>query len=177
MSKKKLDYIILASASDDELEELMLSSKAPKIGNLKGWEFKGYKSLDVTTLLGFRKFKKGFFQDGDQFRGYNVKVKQNGLIDPWIDLEKGGVSVKHGWYDVYPVKSEEKDNLYPNALMLNYSSERNPKADPSRFLRDYLVQVDPKNPNLLLGKAYVALGPKRVFVSYFILEKENESAL
>ncbi|MEJ2362959.1 MAG: hypothetical protein P8Z75_16395 [Gammaproteobacteria bacterium] len=43
---------------------------------------------------------------------------------------------------------------------------------PDPFLRDYLVQVDADNEDLYLGKAFVALGPKRVFVSYFVLERE-----
>ena len=69
----------------------------------------------------------------------------------------------------------EKDNLYPNALLLNYGKGNNPPFDPSSFLRDYLVQVDPENDDLLLGKAFVALGPARLFVSYFVLERYNQS--
>ncbi|MBW1808070.1 MAG: hypothetical protein JRJ87_07710 [Deltaproteobacteria bacterium] len=177
MAPEKFDYLLLATSNDDVLEEVMLAAKGPDPESLAGWEFKGFNSMDLTTMLGFRKFKKGFYKDGGEVKGYNVKVKQNGLIDPWIDTVKKGNSVKHGWYDVYPVRAEEVDNQYPNALLLNYNADRNPKVDPSRVLRDYLVQVDPDNPDLLLGKAFVAAGKKRVFVSYFILGRENESTL
>jgi len=170
-------YLILASSDNQTLERYMQQGLQPDPEKLAGWEFKGFNSLDLTTILGFRKFKKGFYRDGDLLRGYNVKVRQNGLVDPWIDVTKKGKSIKHGWYDVYPVRAEEKDNLYPNALLLNYASKRNPLYDPSRVLRDYLVQPDPKNPDLYLGKAYLALGTKRIFVSYFILERENPSTL
>ncbi|MBN2496014.1 MAG: hypothetical protein JXR96_15585 [Deltaproteobacteria bacterium] len=177
MSDKKLDYLTLASADGDFLEEVMLSGSAPDAEKLAGWEFRGYNSLDLTTVLGFRKFKKGFYKGDSGVSGYNVKVEQNGLIDPWVDQVKKGESVKHGWYDVKDIDPSSTDNLYPNSLLLDYASDRNPKLDPSRVLRDYLVQVDPGNPDLLLGKAFVALADKRVFVSYFVLERENPSTL
>jgi len=177
MASRKMDYLMLATSGDDVLEDIMLSGTAPESSKLAGWEFRGFNSMDLTTALGFRKFKKGFYTEGEELKGYNVKVKQNGLIDPWVDIVKKGNSVKHGWYDAYPVRAEEPDNMYPNALLLNYNSERNPKVDPSRVLRDYLVQVHPDDPDLLLGKAYVAAGPKRIFVSYFVLGRENESTL
>jgi hypothetical protein len=175
----KLDYFTLATSGNEFLEEVLKKGTAPDAKNLAGWEFKGFNTLDITRLVGIRKFKKGFYADGETVRGYNVKIKpaQSGLMEPWVDIEKNGQSVKHGWYDIYPVREWEKDNLYPNSLLLNYACEKNPKLDPSRFLRDYLVQVDPKNPDLLLGKAYVALGGKRVFMSFFILQRENRGTL
>jgi hypothetical protein len=178
-SRPKLDYLTLATSSNAFLDGVMSQGVMPDPKVLAGWEFRGYNTLDVTQLAGIRKFKKGFYADGDTVRGYNVKIKpgRSGLMDPWVELEKGGTSVKHGWYDVYPVRASEIDNLFPNSLLLNYACEKNPKLDPSRFLRDYLVQVDPANPDLLLGKAYVALGRKRMFVSFFILQRENRSTL
>ena len=174
---EKLDFITLALASNAELEEYMKRGIAPDVRKLVGWRFKGYNTLDVTTILGFRKFKKGFFSkeppphEGAPIWGYNVDVKQNGLVDPWI--EKG--KPPYGFYRVYRVDPASRDNLYPNALLLDYGQGGNPPYDPSRFLRDYLVQVDPDNPDLLLGKAYVALGPVRVFVSFFVLERLDQS--
>ncbi len=178
-SSPKLDYLALATGSNDFLDDVLAKGVMPDPKALAGWEFRGFNTLDVTLLAGIRKFKKGFYLDGDVVRGYNVKIKPGkaGLLDPWVETVKNGTSVKHGWYDVYPVRAEETDNLYPNALLLNYASDKNPKFDPSRFLRDYLVQVDPDNPDLLLGKAYVALGAKRLFVSFFILQRANPSTL
>lgn len=175
----KLDYLSLTTASNDFLEEVLRAGTAPDVDKLAGWEFRGFNTLDLTSMIGIRKFKKGFYKDGDLAKGYNVKIKQNGgLLDPWEDVIKKGESAKHGFYNVEPVTESDKDNLYPNSLLLNYgSSDRNPKADPSKFLRDYLVQVDTDNDDLYLGKAYVALGPKRVFVSYFVIERSNPSTL
>ena len=174
---KKLTYIDLAMAPNDVLERYMKSGQAPDVRKLVGWQFRGYNTLDLTTVLGFRKFKKGFFSEEEpaharsQIWGYNVDVQQNGLGEPWIPKDKA----PYGFYQVYPVDPGEKDNLYPNALLLHYGKGNNPAMDPSAFLRDYLVQVDPENDDLLLGKAFVALGPVRLFVSYFILERYNQS--
>ena len=178
-------YEALAIAGNETLEDIFRRGVAPDLETLSGWEFKGYNTLDVTQVLGFRKFKKGFYRangsgDFSRIDGYNVKIKQAqvGLEEAWIDVVKGGESVKHGWFDVYPVNLNEVDNKYPRAVLLNYgTADRNPKVDPSRALRDYLVQVYPDNPDLLLGKAYVALGVLRVPVSFFILERSNRSAL
>ncbi len=175
----KLDYLSLTTASNGFLEEVLRAGIVPDVDKLAGWEFRGFNTLDLTGMIGIRKFKKGFYKEGDALKGYNVKIKQKGgLLDEWEDIVKDGQSAKHGYYDVMPVTDAEKDNLYPNSLLLNYgASDRNPKADPSRFLRDYLVQVDADNDDLYLGKAFVALGPKRVFVSYFVLERSNPSIL
>ena len=173
MSAGRYDYLTLVSADNHELEQVLRRGVQPDPAKLAEWEFRGYNTLDLTALLGFRKFKKGFFREGERWFGYNVKIKPNGLADPWIDVVKNGKAVRHGFFDVYPVDSGGTDNLYPNAVLLNYASEKNPLWDPSRVLRDYLVQVEPENPDLYLGKAYVALGPKRVFVSFFVLERHN----
>ncbi len=175
--QKKVTYVDLAMAPNAVLEEYMRKGEAPDVRKLVGYQFRGYNTLDLTTVLGFRKFKKGFFaeeepkHDRSPIWGYNVDVLQNGLGEPWIPKDKA----PYGFYRVYPVDPGEKDNLYPNALLLNYGQGKNPPMDPSAFLRDYLVQVSPDNDDLLLGKAFVALGPMRIFVSYFVLERYNQS--
>ena len=60
-----------------------------------------------------------------------------------------------------------RDNRYLNALLLDYGSGLNPPRDPTAVLRDYLVRTDGE---LLLGRAYLALGRARVGIGYFALE-------
>ena len=69
------------------------------------------------------------------------------------------------------VRAGGRDDRYPQALLLDYGCGRNPAFDPSALLRDYLVQVDPRDPDLLLGHAFLALGPARVAAGYFVLER------
>lgn len=174
---KKMTYIELALSSKERLESIMQNGTMPDTRDLSGWEFNGYNTFDLTGILGFRKFKKGFFAEPepkmstDRIKGYNVKVVQNGIVDDWIDTG----APKYAFYEVFPAKDDPIFNKYPNALLIHYgASDRNPIYDPSRFLRDYLVQVYPDNKDLLLGKAYVAFGKIGIFVSFFVLERGNK---
>jgi hypothetical protein len=176
---ERYDYVALCNASDDDLEDVMWMGVRPDPLVLAGWEFRGWNTADITYAIANKKFKKGFFKKGgSDVGGYNVVVVQNQLGDPWIDKLKGTDAMRHSFYDVYPVKLDEVDHRYPNAVLLNYGvSEKNFMLNPARFLRDYLVQVYEDNPDLYLGKAYAAVGPFRMFQSFFILEKNNPSLL
>jgi hypothetical protein len=98
--------------------------------------------------------------------GYNSPVKNNALDGRWIVAPK-----KFGYYEVAPVDPTAHDNKYLHAVLLNYGKGGNPALDPSQVLRDYVVQVDANNPDLLLGKAYGAFGPLRIPTNFFILER------
>ena len=62
-----------------------------------------------------------------------------------------------------------RDARYPNALLLDYSLGGNGLFGPP--LRDYVVQVYPDDPDLLLGKAYLALAGLRIPLSFFVLKR------
>jgi len=174
-------YESLAKSSDKDLEFVIRSGVTPALEDLAGYEFKGYNTPFITQILGFRKFKKGFFLGAGQavengeISGYNVVVGQNRIDEPWTAKPSDQDPKRHGFYRVYKVRKAEIDRQYPNALLLNYGLGGNSLLNPARLLRDYLVQVDLENKDLLLGKAYFALGPMRVFPSFFILERYNES--
>jgi hypothetical protein len=177
---RRFGYLDLVTASNPVLEGILRAGVMPDARALYGWEFRGTNTNDLTVLLGFRTFKKGFTaadaptQARDRLQGYDVDVVQNGLRGPWSPKRrKDGSIVTRGYFDVSAVDPGEKDNLYPNAVLLNHACGRNPALDPSRLLRDYLVQVRPENPDLYLGKAMIAVGPGRRFVSFFVLERHN----
>lgn len=172
----------LASASGDELDHILKAGTLPEADSLTGWEFKGFNRPEFTKYLGIRKFIKGFYAAPEEnphgFCGYNVQVHQNNIDEPWEKKIKKDQPAIHGFYHVLPFQEKAIDNLYPNAWLLDYGrSARNPVMDPSRCLRDYVVQVDPENPDLLLGKAYFALSTSRIFVSFFILERLGQAPL
>ncbi|MEM9863864.1 MAG: hypothetical protein AAF938_19850, partial [Myxococcota bacterium] len=76
---------------------------------------------------------------------------------------------RHGFYDV--VSATGRYGEFPQAVLLNYGSGRNAATNPEARIRDYLVQVDPNNPDLFLGKAYLNLGLTDVFSNFFVLER------
>ncbi|HSD88714.1 MAG TPA: hypothetical protein VLB44_14395, partial [Kofleriaceae bacterium] len=143
----------------------------PDLDALVGWEFRGINHLlvhlPVAPLLGIKKFVKGFYRTEDgKVMGYNSPVKNNVLDGRWHVAAK-----RFGFYEVYPVDPTARDNNYLHAVLLDYGKGDNPALDPSQLLRDYLVQVDPANPDLYLGKAYGAIGPLRIHTNFFILER------
>jgi hypothetical protein len=157
------------------LEKVFLRGETPQLDDLVGWEFRGINhlplnALPIAKLLGIKKFLKGFFRAEDgRVMGYNSPVVNNALDGRWHVAEK-----KFGFYEVHPVDATARDNKYLHAVLLNYGKGGNKPWDPTSVLRDYVVQVDPANPDLYLGKAYSALGPLRGPASnFFILERHR----
>ena len=155
------------------LEKVFQRGVMPNLDDLVGWEFRGVNHLPLNVLpvanvLGIKKFVKGFFRTEDgRVMGYNSPVKNNALDGRWHVAPK-----KFGYYEVAPVDPTSTDNKYLHAVLLDYGKGKNPTFDPSQVLRDYLVQVDPNNPNLYLGKADAAVGPLRIpTMNFFILER------
>ncbi|WP_428267307.1 hypothetical protein [Haliangium sp.] len=170
-------FLALARMSMSALERELLRGTTPALEDLAGWTFRGANTPTWARLLGIRKFIKGFEPASGpspaQLIGYNLPVHQDRIDQPWRPKSgRGGRPPRRfGFYRVTPVDAGARDNAYLHALLLDYGAGPNPRLDPSRGLRDYLVQVDPENPDLFLGKAYYALGPARLGVSFFVLER------
>ena len=177
-------YETLCLARPEDLEEVMRCGNTPDLARLSGWEFRGFNTPEALALVGLKKFKKGFYRadpsrpHAQGIQGYNVVEVQNRLGEPWIDVEHKGKPKRIGWYEARRVDLADDHNKYPNAILINYgASDKNFKGDPSRLLRDYLIQVYPDNPDLYLGKAFIPIGPLRLPMAYFVLERHNPSDL
>jgi hypothetical protein len=157
------------------LEAVFMRGVTPAIDGLPGWEFRGLNSPSYFKLLGIKKFVKGFWRDDSgAVWGYNYPVEQNPITAGWFGLPSVAAPKRFGFYRVESVDATARDNAYLHALLLDYGRGGNPRFDASAGLRDYVVQVDADNPDLLLGKAYYALGPVRVPTqSFFILERHQ----
>jgi hypothetical protein len=136
-------------------EVQLLRGKTPDFDALAGWEFRGTNLPAWASLVGIKHFIKGFYKDAaGAVWGYNRAPVQG--------------SKRYGFYRVDRVDSTSRDNAYLHALLLDNGRGDNARVDPSRGLRDYLVQLDD---DTFLGKAYYALGPLRVAASFFTLER------
>lgn len=168
---------MVRSVTNGTREALMMSGTAPRFEDLVGWEFAGANALVLTRLVGIRKFVKGFYEGAPRsavgptpfIQGYNVNVRQNADDAEHLYAPSDERPKRHGFYRVHAPVPGARDARYPNALLLDYALGGNGIFGPP--LRDYLVQVYPDDPELLLGKAYVALGPLRVPVSFFVLRR------
>jgi hypothetical protein len=163
-----------------ELELVFQRGSMPDLDGLAGWEFRGinvlpFNSVPFGNLVGIKKFLKGFYRAEDgKVMGYNSPVVCNVLDGRWHTKPSDTAPKRFGFYETYPVDATARDNIYLHALLLDYGKGDNPRFDITRGLRDYLVQVDPTNPDLLLGKAYYAVGPGRIGgLNFFILERHR----
>jgi hypothetical protein len=170
-------FLELARTSDAQLENILRASKAPTLGSLVGFEWRGCNISWRLKALGLQKFIKGFFRDGERVEGYNIPVQQNGLDAPWLGQPTPESPKRYAFYAVIPVDQESMDNFYPDAILLDYgASQRNPAYGIERLIRDYLVQPDSMNPDLLLGKAYLAVAKLRLPSNFFVLERLRPAA-
>lgn len=182
-------FLELARMSARALEDALRRGHTPDLASLAGWEFRGLNTPPWARFLGIRKFIKGFYglaggpAGGAQpattplaIRGYNCAVVQNAVDEPWIGKPDPARPDRFGYYQVAAVDPTARDNAYLHAVLLDYGRDGNASFDPTRGLRDYLVQVDPAQPDLFLGKAYYALGPARLGVSFFVLERFRRAA-
>jgi hypothetical protein len=157
-----------------ELDRTFVDGVTPDFDRLVGWEFRGINTRlmhirNFERVFGIKKFMKGFVRGPDgAVTGYNRSVVNNVLDGRWYPAAN-----RFGFYSVTPVDPTARDNTFLHALLLDYSRGDNKPYDPSRGLRDYLVQVYADNPDLYLGKAYYALGPLRVASNFFILERHR----
>ena len=177
---KGLTYHDLIKMKARELDQIFQRGVTPKPEDLIGWEFRGFNPPTFARVLGFQKFKKGFFVDAGQSKdadvsGYNVWVFQNRADDPHVAKPTEEVPKRHGFFLVHKVEAGDADGKYPHALLLDYGKGKNSPYNPERAIRDYLVQVDPDNRDLYLGKAYLAVGGLRIFSNFFVIERYNQA--
>ncbi|HEY0479001.1 MAG TPA: hypothetical protein VGD37_15890 [Kofleriaceae bacterium] len=169
--------LALARAPGHALELALVRGATPELEALVGWEFRGINTTPegappIARLAGIQKFVKGMFRSNDgRAMGYNTPVVQNVLDGRWQPRPSDAEPKRFGFYSVAPVDPTSRDNHYLHALLIDYSKGGNPAWNITRGLRDYLVQVDAGNPDLFLGKAYAAIGPARVALGYFVLER------
>ena len=175
-NKPSEEFVSLSALSRSELEGVFRRGAIPDFSMLAGWEFRGLNHPSWAKLVGIRKFIKGFYwRNEDQPFGYNCPVQQNADDQPWLHKENEDKPKRFGFYRVSKVDARERDNEYLRSLLLNYGEGENPRLDPTRNLRDYLVQVDAENPNLFLGKAYYAVLSRRIPTNFFLLERHREA--
>jgi len=167
-----MNFKTLSQMSNRQLEDIMRNSKKPNMTKIAEKEYNGWNMGLLPSLSGLQKFRKGFQkQDGGYFTGYNVLMQQNHFNEAWEQKLVNDEPKIFGFYEMTPAKDR-----YPNALQLDYNTLKNKKFE--EWLLDYIVEVEPGNPDLLLGKAHVL--PMTLYYrwntpiippTFFVLEK------
>lgn len=171
MTRRHLEDI--SSLSHSEVTRLFESGSTPDPGALVDWEYRGYNLASITRLLGFQKFRKGFYRHGEEVWGYNIAVQQSGSAS-WRCRSPHDAPDRFGFYRVRAVAGSDSVAKVSPSLLLDYGEGKNGLFE-SRLLRDYLRAVEPGEPDLLLGKAYLALFGAQLFQGFFILERDRRA--
>lgn len=167
----------LSSAPNDELESLMKTSPVPTAASLAGFDFRGWNVQKAASILGIRKFIKGFFRDPAKAAdfGYNMPVVQNGFEEPWQPKLKDGKETRYFFFGVLPGSAVD-DAVYPTTLVVDYRKwKANFPLSPPTYTVDYLVNPDPANRDLVLGKSYLQVLGLKPFLGFFIIERLRPS--
>ncbi len=176
----------LGAQSLPALDSVLAEGKAPALSSIVGWEFRGWNvyaavAKPLMGAMGFRRFAKGFFLDdedtaadeADHIRGYNVMIRPGKIDEPWTGKPSDESPKRHSFYNAFPPGTGERTEEHDHALFLNYNIPENGVFD-GKGIRDYVVQVNEGDPDLLLGKAYFHLGPISVVAGFFILQRWRE---
>lgn len=160
-------------------EELFRRGTLPDMNAIAGWQYQGWNLSLTALLMGIRRFTKGLQSNTSapgapaELSGYNLWIRQQGgPTATWVP----SAPHRHGFYKVGPAAQSATDHKHPHALLLDYGRGGNPWYQPAQVLRDYIVQVYPDDPTLLIGKAYVALGGARIFGGNFVMRRSTEKS-
>lgn len=149
-----------------ELAELVALGRPVDPDAIADREFRGV-SLGLPAFverLTWKTFKKVFYRDGHELRGWNVRMQQTGLAPPWSPRMERGEPMTFGHYSV---------EVGPRGLLLDYGRYAG-AFDPLRFVRDPIVAVRDGRHELLLGTTHLELPFGRVTTpSYFTLEMDG----
>ena len=160
----------LASRSTSELHKLMKTMPALCPHELVG-KWHGVNKGFGAAFAGIHQDVKVIRNCGARQSGNNILVEQVRVED----LECKGWRPKLDPKTCQPktmgnfvVEVCGNSNGEPSKLVLNYGKAENPKLDPSRFLVDELVLIEP---GLILGRARVRIGLVDLPVAYFVLSR------
>ncbi|TPW19146.1 MAG: hypothetical protein FD126_2979 [Elusimicrobia bacterium] len=163
----------LTKTSAPELERILRFASAPVLTALAGYEWAGLNVGGPLAVLGGKKFIMGFFRGSSGAEGYHIGAVQDGPLEPWrYDSPVDQPPARSAFFRAGRVKAGSRDARYPRAALLDYGAGRRKSAwSFARLRRDYLVQPDPSDAEVLLGRRTLALGQARLAAHCFVLRR------
>src|SRR5262245_1270509 len=85
---KEWTFALLAEQKEKTMNELMNTGVGVKAVDVSAWEYRGWNLNPITVVTCTRKSKKGFYREPNTGKhwGYNVRVKQGKINEPWVAL-------------------------------------------------------------------------------------------
>jgi len=168
-----------------DLDGILAAGAAPALSSMVGHEFRGWNvfgdvvAKGVGAVMGIQRFAKGFFiRDGADadaaafIEGYNMKIQRGERDMPWTAIPNDASPTRHGYFRVHRAGEGDRAGRHENALLLDYSlGDPKPGLFDGGGLKDFVVIADKANPDVLLGKAYMRVGPIESVAGFFVLER------
>lgn len=186
----------LVRASRRSLARTLASGVEPTLADVVGWEYRGWNANPLSALVLARKFRKGFSKEwgsGPEEAAGPIGAARPGGAEPRggrvpEDAVEAGawgynLLVRPGtrWLPltgrrILPFRVEPAARLvrpaHPRALALVYAGWPGyGRWNPARYVVDYVVHPHAGCTDLLLGAAYLSLGPVHLFLEHFVLER------
>jgi hypothetical protein len=123
--------------------------------------------------LAWKVFAKVFESDPEtgHVRGWNLRIRQQGLDGPLEPLRKNGREITFGHFRVVSCEGYDMP-VKTRGVLLDYGLGGNGALDPTSRVRDPIVALTPGSADVLLGWTYLDLGFARIGTpSYFLLER------
>ncbi len=165
--------LALASRPHHELHSLMKTCPAPTEQDLLG-RWQGVNKGYAAACLGIHQDVKFFEVRRGQTSGFNILVKQVTLKElttqgwqPQIERSSGAPRTMGNFVVSHRSATSSSDH---DRLVLDYTQSGNAPFDPSRFLIDELVLIEP---GLMLGRVRVKLGSIEWPIAYFALSRQT----
>jgi hypothetical protein len=106
--------------------------------------------------------------------GYNKQVVGAELDLPWTVRRQRDGREAYAFFEVKPVDPDGIDNRYSDALLFDYGSAPKPEPGLAARLRDYVVRVSTGSDDVLLGRAFLAAGRRRIPVGWFAIQRSEQ---
>jgi hypothetical protein len=167
----------LLDANQAELTEALHAGFAVDPSALDDTEYRGI-SLGIPGViekLTWKTFKKVFHRDPERgvLRGWNVRMKQQGIDGPWVPMTKRGQPLTFGHFEVVPAGAEPVPQGCERGLLIHYGRGHNRRLDPVGRLRDPIVALEEGSAERLLGWSYLDIAGRHVKTpSFFYLERD-----
>jgi len=155
-----------------DLERLLVAGHPLAPERLAGHRYRGIALATPYPLDRWvKKFIKVFHRDPDTgvVRGWNERVRQDGLRAPWTPVTIAGHRITFGHFEALAPGASRP---YPRAMVLDYGRGE-PPWSPFGPIRDVIAAIDYDRDTLLLGRTLLAFGPWQVPTpSYFLLLRD-----
>jgi hypothetical protein len=165
----------LCIAPPEILTGTMGATVTPDPESLAGWEFRGFTPGDSPAALLLRKHRMGFYRLKNRrgstgLGGYVIPCHDGPPSGRWIDRLDGPGGWKLGWFTVEPGTG----GRFPRALTLDFSrGGRAPRFHPQNLVRQYLAQIHPDDPDLLVCALEVRAGRQVRHLGVSVLARDR----